>query len=215
MSAQARGQAPGTPEPEPISRRLLLAGGGGLGLGLAVSACAGSPKPAAAAYAGEFRAIALAAALENQAVAFYRALLAPGRPGKLGASVPALISIARTCVRQHTEHARAWNAVLRSARKPEISGVPLSTHESVMSELTTARTPDAIAAIACRLETQAAQTFASGSAAMTSAQAIAAAASIAPVEAMHAAILRFLLGEYPVPGSFAAHSVVSPHELTL
>ena len=43
---------------------------------------------------------------------------------------------------------------------------------------------------------------------------LAAAANIAPVEAMHTASLRFLIGEYPTPSGFARTAdAASPREL--
>jgi ferritin-like protein len=72
-----------------------------------------------------------------------------------------------------------------------------------------------VAALAFRLEDQAAQTFAAAAGQVTSSSALAAAASIAPVEAMHAAVLRLMLGEEPVPATFTAGAIVSPHDLTV
>ncbi len=199
---------------EPASRRALILGAGGAGLGLALSACTGSSHSAGSAYPGEFRMVALAAALENQAVSFYRALLAAARAGKLGAPSPALTSLAQACVTQHAEHAESWNAVLRSGHKPVISGIPLVTHASVMTALRSASTAGAAVALAYRLESQAALTYVSAAGLLTSADGIAAAASIAPVEAMHAATLRFIGGEDPVPASFAGAGAASLKDLT-
>ncbi len=198
-----------------LPRRSLLAGTGGLGLGLALGACSGSSRPQASAYAGDYRLVALAAALENQAADFYRVLLAAERGGKLGAAEPALVSVAATCLEQHVKHARAWNSVLRAAHRPVIAGVPLSSHSALMSSLRSAGTPGAAAVLAHRLEDQAAQTFAAAAGHLANAEGVAAAASIAPVEAMHAAILRFMLGETPVPASFAGPHPASHRDLTV
>ncbi|MHB8451974.1 MAG: hypothetical protein ACYDAQ_16240 [Mycobacteriales bacterium] len=45
---------------------------------------------------------------------------------------------------------------------------------------------------------------------VSSAGGIATAASIAPVEAMHAAILHYVLGTYPVPASFLGTAMAVP-----
>lgn len=198
-----------------LARRSLLAGAGGLGLGVALGACSGPPRRQVSEYAGDDRLVALAAALENQAADFYRSLLEAERGGKLGAIEPALVSLAATCLEQHVEHARAWNSVLRAARRPVITGVPLSSHPALMSSLRSAGTPGAAAALAHRLEDQAAQTFVVAAGHLANAEGVAAAVSIAPVEAMHAAILRFLLGETPVPASFAGRNPASPDDLTV
>ncbi len=199
---------------EPVRRRALMIGVGGTGLGLALSACTGSSHSTGSAYPGEFRMVALAAALENQAVSFYRALLTAARAGKLGAPSPALTSLAEACVSQHAEHAESWNAVLRSGHKPAISGIPLVTHASVMTALSSASTASAAVALAYRLESQAAQTYVAAAGVLTSADGIAAAASIAPVEAMHAAVLRFIGGQDPVPASFPGAKAATPKDLT-
>jgi hypothetical protein len=200
-----------------MSRRTLVLGGAAAGLavtaGLAVGACTGPGEPATSAYTGDFATIALAAALENQAVALYRSILAGA--GKHGPSVPALTSLARACLSQHAEHARTWNAILRSGHKPEISGVPLASHSSVLAALHAASTPHRAAALACQLETQATQTYVVAAGELRNAAGVAAAASIAPVEAMHATMLRFILGEYPVPASFSGNAEAArPKDLT-
>ncbi len=126
-----------------IPRRALLLGAGGTGTGFVLGACTGSRKPRALVYAGELREIALAAALENQAAGFYRALLGAMRAGKLSEPAPAVASLAAACLKQHSEHAATWNAILRSARQPIISGTPLASHPAVMSGLRSASTVSA------------------------------------------------------------------------
>lgn len=200
-----------------LARRALLTGAGCLGLGTALSACTGgssrSPASASAsAYSGEYRYVALSAALENQAVAFYRAVLTAEHHGKLGGSAPALVSLAQTCAEQHAAHARAWNSVLHAAHRPVVSGIPLASQAGLMRKLDSATVPGAAVALAYKLENQAAGTFASVAGHVNNAEAVTAAASIAPVEAMHAAILRFMLGESPVPEDFADSSAID-HDL--
>ena len=174
-----------------------------LGTGIALGACSGSAGSASSAYTGDFRTIALAAALENQAIGVYRPLIAAVRAGRLGGQAPALVSLAETCLRQHTEHARTWNAILRSSHLPAISGVPLSGHASVLRAIGSAATVGQAVALAIGLESRAEQTCVAASGQLDSQAGLAAAASIAPVEAMHAASLRFLIGEYPTPSGFA------------
>jgi hypothetical protein len=51
---------------------------------------------------------------------------------------------------------------------------------------------------------------------VSSAGGISTAATIAPVEAMHAAILNFVLGQYPVPDNFLATTMAAnPSTLTV
>ncbi len=199
-----------------VRRRTFVAGLGVAGAGLALGACSGSAGSAASAYTGDFRTIALAAALENEAIGGYRALIAALRAGRLGGQppAPALVSLAETCLRQHIEHARTWNAILRSGHRPAISGVPLSGHASVLRAIGSATTVGQAVALAIGLESRAEQTCVVAAGQLDSQAGLAAAASIAPVEAMHTASLRFLIGEYPTPSGFAGTAdAASPREL--
>lgn len=199
-------------------RRRFLLGAGGLAAGLALAACSSSDKntsagsakgaggaPSASAsgtYTGDLKVVALATALENQAVGAYKATLAAAKAGKLGTVPPAVATFVTTAMAQHTDHAKAWNAVLTGAGKPAITGVPLSNQPATLAALGRATSVGAVAQLALQLEDQAAQTYLFATYRVTSPAGIATAASIAPVEAMHAAILTFVLGRYPVPDDF-------------
>jgi ferritin-like protein len=197
----------GPPEIDPagaagaVRRRAFLLGAGGAGFLLAVSAC--DSHPHRAAYAGDFATMALVAALENQLVTFYRAVLAATRTQRLGPPVLAFTGLAQTCLNQHAEHAATWNSILRSAGQAPVSGVPLAGHSLVAASLGAVTTVGRAAALAAALEGQAEQTYVAAAGSLANAAGIDAAASIAPAEAMHAATLRFLLGEDPAPLSFA------------
>lgn len=66
------------------------------------------------------------------------------------------------------------------------------------------------------LENAASETYVFATANVTNTGGIATAASIAPVEAMHAATLSFVLGEYPVPNADIGTSMaVQPSALTV
>ena len=205
----------------PLRRRTFVAGLGAAGAGLvgtglvgtglaglALGGCSG-PATSTSAYTGDFRTIALAAALENQAIEGYRALIAALRAGRLGgpasgsALAPALVSLAEACLRQHIEHAGTWNAILRSGHRPAISGVPLAGHASVRRAIGSAATTTQAIEAAIGLESRAELTYVAAVGHLGSPAGLAAAASIAPVEAMHMAGLRFLAGEYPTPSAFA------------
>jgi hypothetical protein len=214
-------------------RKFLLGVGGVAGLGLALAACgsgssnsAASPASTSTAapsssagggtYTGDLKVVALATALENQAIAAYTAALSAATAGKLGAVPPAVATFAKTAMSQHADHAKAWNAVLTSAGKPTITGVPLSGQPAVEKALGAVTDVGGVAKLALQLENQAAQTYLFAASNVTSAGGISTAASIAPVEAMHAAILQFVLGEYPVPDNFLATTLAaSPSTLTV
>ena len=189
----------------PLPRRTVILGlGAGLGAGLAVSGCSAHADPAVTArYRGEYRTIARAAALENQAVSVYRALLA-GPAARGSGSAPAFARLAEACARHHVEHAATWNAILLAGREPAMAGTPLRGASGVLRSARSAATVEEAAALALRFETEAAETYVNAVGSLSSRPGIAAAASIAPVEAMHAALLRFLAGDDPVPMSFLA-----------
>jgi rubrerythrin len=176
-----------------VRRRTFLLGAGAA-TALAVSGCDGRKadpvRAAAPADSVDLRTIALAAELEDRAISFYRTLLAVPRTG----NAPALDRLAATCLRHHEEHAATWNAILRSARRPAV------TSAARTGELRSARTVSRVITLAAELEDEAARTYATAVGHVASPVLVAAAAGIAPVEAMHAATLRFLLGEYPSLG---------------
>ena len=211
--------------PRPVARRSFLLSIGGLGAGLALAACSSSssssskpssssgnstPSPRASAsassggsvYTGDLKVVALATALENQAVAAYTAALSAAAAGKLGTVPPAVGTFAKTAMSQHADHAKAWNAVLTGAGVPAITDVPLSTQPATLKALGAVTNISQVAQLALMLENQAAQTYLFAAGHVTNAGGIATAATIAPVESMHAAILQFVLGEYPVPDTF-------------
>lgn len=216
------------------SRRRFLLGAGGLAAAFALAACSssddkktsatsstgavgGSPSASKSSqYTGDLQVVALATALENQAVGAYRAALDAAKAGKLGTVPPAVATFVQTAMAQHADHAKAWNAVLTGAGKPAISDVPLSNQPATLKALGAAKDVGAVAKLALQLEDQAAQTYLFATYNVTSPAGIATAATIAPVEAMHAAILQFVLGEYPVPDNFLATTLAaSPSTLTV
>ena len=204
-----------------LGRRGFLVGGVGVGAALALAACSSSSSPASSGsgasgaatgspmagsstskYVGDLKVVALATALENQAVGAYQAALSAATAGKLGSVPAAVATFVTTAMSQHQDHAKAWNAVLTGAGVPAITTVPLSNQPATLQALSGASTVGDVAKLALTLEDQAAETYLFAAANVSSAGGISTAASIAPVEAMHAAILQFVLGQYPVPDSF-------------
>ncbi|MFJ9558591.1 ferritin-like domain-containing protein [Streptomyces fuscichromogenes] len=191
------------------SRRSVLLGGAGvalgataIGVGLALNA-AGGGHHASSPYSGDLRTVALATAMENQAVLAYRAVDEALRAGRLGPAVPALAAFVRTAAAHHAQHAATWNAILRTARKPVVTGVPLSGHERLMHTIRTASNVAEVVAAVQGLEHRAAQTHTAAAGNLSgTGPAVAAATTIAPVEAMHAATLGYVLGGRSQVASF-------------
>lgn len=201
------------------SRRGFLAGGGVLLGGAALAAC-GSNKDddkttAGGTYTGDLKVVALAAALENLAVAAYGLALTQAGKGVYGTVPPAIAEFITVAKAQHSDHAAGWNAVLKSAGKPEVTGTPLTITDGAVKALTAAKTLPEVAEIALGLEQSAAQTYVFATANVSDPGGISVAATIAPVEQQHAAILSFVLGKYPVPDTFVGISMaVQPSALT-
>jgi len=196
------------------SRRAFAAGITGLWVGLTLDACS-SPAPPSP-YTGDLRTVALAAALENQAVSAYQAVDAALRAGKLGPAVPALAAFVRSATAHHVQHAATWNAILRTARKPTITGTPLSGNDQVMNTIRGASDVAAVVTAIRNLETQAAQTYTAALGNLKGpGSAVTAAASIAPVEAMHAAALGYMFsGQSAVVDFLGTGGAVSVKALT-
>jgi hypothetical protein len=216
------------------ARRSFLIGVGGVAVIGGVAACSSSSKktttastpPAATGsgsasagaskYTGDLKVVALAAALENLAVAAYSGALTMAGAGKLGTVPPAVATFVTTAMAQHKDHAQAWNGVLSKANLPTITGTPLTITASEVAMLQASKSVVDVAKVALALEDAAAATYTFATENVTDAGGIMTAATIQPVETMHAAILNFVLGQYPVPVSFIGTSnAVQPSALTV
>lgn len=203
---------------KPAGRRTFLMGIGGAVMLGGVAACGGSStsadpattaggdtaprSPTTSLYTGDLKIVALAAALENLAVTAYRGALTMAGAGKLGIVPPAVTAFVTTAMKQHSDHASAWNGVLSKASLPPITDAPLSITAGQVAMLNAASSVPDVARLALGLENAAADTYTFATANVSDAGGIMTAATIQPVETMHAAILSFVLGEYPVPLSF-------------
>lgn len=192
------------------ARRTFLLGLGGAAAVGTLAACSSSKSgskssssaAAGATYTGDLKVVALAAALENLAVTAYQGALTMAGKGQLGTVPPAVATFVTTAMAQHKDHAKAWNSVLSKAGKPVVSGAPLSITNDQVAMLNAAKSVPDVAKLALNLENVAAQTYTFAAANVSDSGGIITAATIQPVEAMHAAILNFVLGQYPVPASF-------------
>lgn len=204
----------------PSRRGFLMGAGVALG-GLALAACGSSSKsstPAAASTStptsgtpttgsgkltGDLAVVALAASLENLAVQTYAAGISAATAGKLGTVPPAVVTFAQTAKSHHTQHAAAWNAVLAGANKPAVTGVDTTVKTAVVDPaFAKVKDVGGLAKLALQLENVAAATYLEAISVVSAPAGIKTAATIEPVELQHAAILSFVLGEYPVPDAF-------------
>lgn len=198
------------------NRRRFLAGAGVVLGGLALAACGSSSKSKkttsstvarsgqAQQLTGDLAIVALAASLENLAVGTYQAGIDAATAGKLGTVPPAVVTFTQTAKSQHQAHADAWNGVLTGAGKAKVTGVDTTVKTGVVDPAFAQVTDvGGLAKLALQLENVAAATYLNGIGAIHSPAGIKTAASIQPVEMQHAAILNFVLGQYPVPDTFA------------
>jgi hypothetical protein len=210
----------------PSSRRAFLFGGGavlggvalagsGLGGGLAAAASEsriGAVRAASSArkLSGDLAVVALAASLENLAVGTYQAAIDAVTQGHLTGVPDAVVTFAQTAQSQHKDHAAAWNAVLTGAGKQPVKGVDLTVKKSVDQAFAKVADVPGLAMLALDLENVAAATYIAAINVVKTPAGIKTAATIHPVEMQHAAILNFLLGQYPVPDSFAKTTSARP-----
>ncbi len=201
------------------SRRGFLAGGSALLGGFALAACGGSEEPSAAPSASakpsakasaspsakadaDISGLKLNASLENLAVFAYKSALEAAPKGMFGKVPPAVVEFATNTMKQHAEHAAAFNAALTKAGgeaftmpNPKLAG-PITEMFAALKDV------PGLAKLALTLENTAAATYTKQMGEFTSPEALSAVATIAPVERQHAAILNFVLGNYPIPDTF-------------
>ena len=196
------------------SRRGFLIGAGAVAGGALLAACSsgssssttttpGGSGSSTTKLTGDLAVAALAASLENLAVAAYGDVLTAAGAGKLGAVPPAVATFVTTVKGQHTQHARAWNSALVAAGHPAITGPDQALVPTVDAAFAKVTDVAGAAELALTLEDIAAATYLSAISAVTATSSIEVAASIQPVEMQHAAVLNFVLGQYPVPDAFA------------
>lgn len=196
------------------SRRTFLLGAAGLGAsGLVMAACGTSSKSAAptttlpaagsasgassGALSGDLAVAATAASLENLGVYAYNAGITAATAGKLGNVPPAVVTFAKTAMAQHKDHAQAWNAALSAAGKPVVTSTDPALTPTVQSLFAKVSTPADLASLALLVENIAAQTYQGAIPALQASSSVSVAATIQPVEMQHAAILYYVLGQYP------------------
>ncbi|MGI8806726.1 MAG: ferritin-like domain-containing protein [Acidimicrobiales bacterium] len=199
---------------EPVSRRRFLAGST-LAAGVAVAAVAcsdGDDDPGAGfgrgARTGEttpvgadvdLDAAATAATIEKLAFDAYTAVGQLATAGKMGAALPpAVITLMNTAAGQHREAMDAWNRVLTAAGRPEVTTAHPVLKPAVDVAAGKLTDVPAAATLALRLEDYASQTYQKAIPALRSPDVIRLAAQVVVAGAQRQAILRYVLGLYPV-----------------
>jgi hypothetical protein len=144
--------------------------------------------------------VAMAAAgLEKLATDTYKSALDAATSGKLGDAVPpAVAEFVTTAMKQHQEALDNWNKVITAAGRPAVTTPSASLKPAVDGAFAKVKDVPGAATLALRLEDYASQTYQSVLPTLRSADAIRLAAQINVVGSQHQAILRYVLGLYPV-----------------
>ena len=192
------------------SRRAFLLGAGATAILLACGDEKKTVRPTTettvgvtGSLSGDLRIAAVAASLENLAVGTYQAALDATAANKFGGVPPAVVTFVETAKRHHGEHAAAWNAILTSAGKTRVTEPDQVIKPQIDQAFAQVHDFAGLARLALSLENVAAATYLDGIGVIQNNQALKTAATIHPVELQHAAILNFVLGNYPVPDGFA------------
>lgn len=199
-----------------LSRRGFLLSAGAAG-GAVLAACSssktaststtaggtGSTTPTTAAGpSGEAKVAALAAGLEVLAVSTYKSALAAATANKLGAVPAAVANFATAAMANHQAALDKWNSVLTSAGAQAVSQPPASLAATVNAMFAQVSDAAGVAKLALLLEQTASDTYLSAIPTLKSKDAITLAGQLQVVDQEHAAILHYVLGEYPVPDVF-------------
>ncbi len=147
---------------------------------------------------------AFAASLEVLAVGTYGAALDAATSGALGEVPPAVAEFVTTAQAHHQAALDAWNEVLTGAGEDEVTEPPADLKATVDEEFGKVTDVIGAAKLALMLEQIAAATYLAAIPTLTTEGAIKLASSIQPIDMQHAAVLTFVLGEYPVPDTFAS-----------
>ncbi|MEO8268048.1 MAG: ferritin-like domain-containing protein [Ilumatobacteraceae bacterium] len=145
----------------------------------------------------------LAASLEVLAVGTYKAALDAATAGKLGTVPAAVGEFVTTAMSQHQAHLDAWNKVLTGAGETAVTEPNATLKPTVDAAFGKVTDVTGATMLALQLEEIAAATYNNAQSVLTDKDAIKLAGSIQIIDAQHAAILHFVLGDYPVPDVFA------------
>ncbi len=141
----------------------------------------------------------VAAGLEKLAVDTYAAAGMLATQGKLGPSVPdAVVEFVTTAGRQHQEHLDSWNRVLTGGGRQAVTAPNAQLKPLVDAAAVKLNDVPGAANLALRLEDYAAQTYLKVIPTLRSPDAVRLASQILVVDQQHQAILRYVVGLYPV-----------------
>ncbi|MBA3302705.1 MAG: ferritin-like domain-containing protein, partial [Acidimicrobiia bacterium] len=141
--------------------------------------------------------------LEVLAVGTYGAALEAAQSGALGEVPPAVAEYVTTAQAHHQAHLDAWNGVITGAGEAEVTEPPADLKATVDEQFAGVTDVAGAAELALLLEQTAADTYLAVIPTLEGTDAIKLASTIQPIDMQHAAVLRYVLGQYPVPNVFA------------
>ncbi len=193
------------------SRRAFMIGAGVASAGALIAACGGSTtsgssspgaSSSAAGTSGDLAIAKVAASLEVLAVGTYKAAGAAASGGKLGPVPAAGAMFVSTAMQQHQAALDMWNQTLASANMPAVTTPPADLNQTVQQMFSQVTDFGGAAKLALLLEQTAADTYLKAVSQLKGKDAIQLAGSIQIIDQQHAAILLYVLGQYPVPDVF-------------
>jgi len=122
--------------------------------------------------------------------------------GSLGAIPPAVAEFVTTVMGHHQAALDQWNRVLAISGRPPVTTPDPRLQPTVDAAFKNVKDVVGAARLALMLEDIASQTYLAAIPKLKAPESIALAASIQPID-KDAAVLHFVLGEYPVPDVFA------------
>jgi hypothetical protein len=177
-------------------RRFILAAAGATGAAVAVGACTdagGGPVDP------DLAGAAAAASTERVAIDTYETIRTKLMAGRLGAAGPdAIVTFVVTAADQHHKALEAWNGVLTAGRRP-VTDAPDRRLKPVV-DLSVTRLTDVVgvARLSLQLEDYVSQVYLQLIPTLKKPDTVKLAGQILVVDQQHQAVLRYVLGLYPV-----------------
>ena len=178
-----------------LSRRRLLAAAPVAGLAALAAGCGRRGKPADP----DLTAAAMVAGVERVAIDTYETVRRLFTDGELGAKLPdVLVSFVITGADHHHQALAAWNNLRIAAGRPAVNSPHAELKLAVDTAVTALTDVVAAARLALRLEDFTSQTYLMVIPTLADPAALTLAAQLFVVDQQHQAVLRYLLGLYPV-----------------
>lgn len=184
-----------------ITRRRFLAGSAGLAV---AAACRGGGEDEVDP---DLDHAAAAAGMERVAVDTFTALRTTAVEGRLGAAVPqVVVEFLTTAVGHHQEHLNTWNQALAAGGRSGVDAPDPELRRMVDAAVVRLVDIPGLVRLALRIEDYASQSYLQAIPALRSPDAVRTAAQIVVVDQQHQAVLRHVLGLYPVGAGVARAS---------